>query len=163
MTLYQLAQRLVGEVREVRGPQADPFILWCHASCGVVTTEDEVPWCSSFLNRLAWLLRLPRSKSARARSWLTVGTPVAWSAVAVGDVVVLNRGGSPDPTVISSPGHVTLYAGPATRATHFCGLGGNQRDGVTIAEFPVADVLGVRRLTPLAPDGGGTRAPGGGG
>lgn len=148
--LYQLAERFVGEVQEVSGPKANPFILWCHQSCGIQESSDEIPWCSSFLNRLAWLLRLPRSKSARARSWLTVGTPVELAEVQRGDIVVLKRGADiqPGPEVLNAPGHVTLYAGrdSSTSESEFLGLGGNQTNGVTIARFWTSSILGIRRL-----------------
>lgn len=151
MTLYELAQRFVGEVREQGGAQHDPFIQWCHASCGLSgDTPDEVPWCSSFLNRLAWLLRLPRSKSARARSWLAVGTPIPISSSQVGDVVVLQRGTGQQPgaDVLDAPGHVGLVAGLTLDQIYV--LGGNQSDGVTVAPFPKTRVLGIRRLTGAA-------------
>lgn len=146
MTLFDLAQRFVGEVTE-RTSGEEPFIQWCHASCGLSPdTPDETPWCSAFLNRLAWLLRLPRSKSAAARSWLLVGTPVPLSELAVGDVVILKRGTGtqPGPEVIAAPGHVGLYAG--LEGDKVIVLGGNQGNGVSLARFPVTQVLGVRRL-----------------
>lgn len=158
MTLYMLAERFVGEVLERPGAASNPFIEWCHESAGLPPgTPDEVPWCSSFVNRLAWLLRLPRSKSARARSWLNVGRPIdLLEAVAGNDVVIFNRGGSTDPTVIDSPGHVAIFGklepGLGLLPEQVSVLGGNQGNGVTIARFPVSDVLGVRRLlTPPSP------------
>lgn len=146
MTMYELAQRFVGEIHEVAGVKADPFIVWCLQSCAPEVTSDEVPWCSGFMNRLAWLLRLPRSKSLRARSWLKVGVPVAVKDARLGDVMILKRGTGtqPGPEVIDAPGHVTLYAG--AEGTFVLGLGGNQSDGVTVGRFKAADVLGVRRL-----------------
>ena len=149
MTLFDLAQRFVGEIIERTGGTHHPFILWCHESVAGGFNTDEIPWCSSFLNRLAWLLRLPRSKSAAARSWLTVGMAIAWADVRIGDVVILKRGKAPQPgpEVLKASGHVCLYAGPgAFPALTFQGLGGNQANGVTVAPFKVADVLGVRRL-----------------
>lgn len=145
MTLYKLAERFVGEVAEVPGPTASPFIQWCHESVGLAaSTSDEVPWCSSFLNRLAWLLRLPRSKSARARSWLLVGLPIGLHEAVPGDIVIFNRGGSIDPTVIESPGHVAIFARAEGELVTV--LGGNQGNGVTLARMKASDVLGVRRL-----------------
>ena len=141
MTLYELAMRLVGEIRERPGLLDEPFIQWCHASCNLSPdTPDEVPWCSSFLNRMAWILRLPRSKSAAARSWLQVGTPIELREAAPAyDVVILKRGTNP------AQGHVGLFAG-LEGADRVLLLAGNQSDGVSIASFPVADVIGVRRL-----------------
>ena len=151
MTLYALAQRFVGEVRELPGASHSPFIQWCFESCGYgPETPDEVAWCSAFLNRLAWLQRLPRSKSAAARSWLTVGVPIARVDARVGDVVILSRGSGsqPGPEVTSdAPGHVGLFAGWGDVAqTQILLLGGNQGDAVSIAPFPAGRILGIRRL-----------------
>jgi uncharacterized protein (TIGR02594 family) len=142
MTAFELAQRFVGEVKEHPGAVHSPFIQWCHESCGFgPETADEVPWCSSFANRIAWLLRLPRSKSAAARSWLTIGTvvPLITDAI-VGDIIILSRGAPPS-------GHVGFFAGydPTAKVIHI--LGGNQSDGVTVADFPVTRLLGIRRLS----------------
>ncbi len=149
MTLYDLAQRFVGEVHELKGSNASPFIVWCLQSCDLSLTSDEIPWCSGFLNRLAWLLRLPRSKSLRARSWLTVGTPVDLQQAKKGDVVILKRGVEPQPgpDVLEAPGHVTIFAGFDQDGVHFLGLGGNQEDGVTVSRMRLSSILGVRRLT----------------
>jgi uncharacterized protein (TIGR02594 family) len=108
---------------------------------------DDVPWCSAFTNWIAWHLRLPRSKSLAARSWLTVGLPVALDIAAPeNDVVILQRGSGqqPGPSVIKAPGHVGFFAGLEDK--HVLLLGGNQSDAVTVDRFPVARVLGVRRL-----------------
>jgi uncharacterized protein (TIGR02594 family) len=150
MTLFECAQRFVGEVQERPGGLDSPFIQWCHESCGLSPdTPDEIPWCSSFLNRLCWQLRLPRSKSARARSWLLVGRVVPLHDDAqIGDVVILRRGGSTaGPEVINAPGHVGLFAGADLMRGTVHILGGNQSDGVTVAALKAMDVLGVRRLT----------------
>jgi uncharacterized protein (TIGR02594 family) len=148
MTLFGLAQRFVGEVHEIAGIKASPFIAWCHESVAGGFESDEVPWCSSFLNRMAWQLRLPRSKSAAARSWLTVGQAVPFSQAQIGDVVILKRGPAPQPgpEVVKASGHVCLFAGAGHVPGTFQALGGNQSDGVTVTSFKVDDVLGVRRL-----------------
>jgi uncharacterized protein (TIGR02594 family) len=156
MTTYDLAQRYVG-IRELAGAVNHPLIQWWHSLCGFgPETPDEVPWCSSFTNGIAWELRLPRSKSASARSWLKVGVPVALKDAQLGDVVILTRGPfpQPGPDVTAAPGHVGFFAGAEHRPLAVLGehdvvlvLGGNQGDGVSIAPFPVSRVLGVRRLT----------------
>ena len=140
MTPYALAQRFVGEVKELPGNQDHPAIQWAHMLCGLGHSQpDEVPWCSSWLNLVAWLLGLPRSKSAAARSWLDVGTVIRLDAAVPGyDVVVLKRGTNP------AQGHVGLFAGLHGGRLYL--LGGNQGNTVSIAAFDVADVIGVRRL-----------------
>jgi uncharacterized protein (TIGR02594 family) len=147
--LFDLAQRFVGEVAELPGGKHSPFIQWCHESCGLGSDQpDETPWCSSFVNRLAWICRLPRSKTAAARSWLLVGEPVILQLARPGDIVVLKRGSGeqPGPEVTSgAPGHVGIFAGHDNG--HVRVLGGNQSDSVTVASFPVEQVLGIRSLT----------------
>jgi uncharacterized protein (TIGR02594 family) len=156
ITLYHLAQRFIGQVVELPGEDHSPFIQWCHESCGFgPNTPDEVPWCSSFLNRIAWMLRCPRSKSAMARSWLEVGEPVTNEPVIGWDVVVLQRGGGdqPGPDVLDAPGHVGLFAGfnsftdrGGNARNQILVLGGNQSNAVSIRPYPLERVLGVRRL-----------------
>lgn len=142
MNPFLLAQRFVGEVRELPGDQHHPFVQWSHMLCSLGSEQpDETPWCSSFVNAVCWMLRLPRSKSAAARSWLGIGQGVDLMAARPGfDVVVLKRGSNP------AAGHVGFYAGydNATRTVEI--LGGNQGNNVSIAKFKADDVLGVRRL-----------------
>lgn len=140
VTLFSHAQRFVG-IREL-GAKDHPLISWWLSLCGFSTdTPDETPWCSAFLNGMAWDLRLPRSKSALARSWLNVGhgIPLA-EAKAAYDVVIFWRG---DPT--ATTGHVGLYAGRDPQGEILV-LGGNQADSVSIAAYPDERLLGVRRI-----------------
>jgi hypothetical protein len=153
VTLWQIGERLVGEVPERTGGGTHPFIAWCHESTLGQGTADEVPWCSSFVNRLAWCLRMPRSKSAAARSWLAVGIPVSTGEAIAGanDVVILKRGTGtqPGPEVLKAPGHVGIFGGYTTTAAGARMvriLGGNQGDNVSVAEFPAEQVLGIRRI-----------------
>jgi uncharacterized protein (TIGR02594 family) len=148
MTAFELAQRFLGEVRELPGSQQHPFIQWCHLVSGLgPNTPDETPWCSSFANAIAWMLRLPRSKSAHARDWLNIGSVITLQFAAPGyDVVILKRGGSDQPgaSVLSAQGHVGFYAGHS--GDRISVLGGNQGDSVSIVTFPMEQVLGIRRL-----------------
>jgi uncharacterized protein (TIGR02594 family) len=147
MSLYDFAQRFVG-LHEIAGAKSNGFIQWAHSLCGLPDATDEVAWCSSWLNALAWMLRLPRSKSAAARSWLNVGTPVEIADAEPGfDVVILKRGTGPQPgpeITSGAQGHVGLFAG--VDQAFVLVLGGNQGDVVSIARYPIASVLGVRRL-----------------
>ncbi len=146
MTAYDLAMRFVG-LKEVEGATSNPAILTMLQLDASFPTDDAVPWCSAFMNFIAWLMRLPRSKSLAARSWLQVGTPIQLEEAKPGwDVVIFNRGGSPDPDV-PGLGHVAFFAsleGDKVRV-----IGGNQSDSVGMGRFPVSDVLGVRRLRAL--------------
>lgn len=108
-----IAQRFVG-IKEVEGSTSNPHIFSMLKLDDSWPEDDSVPWCSGLVNYVAWLLRLPRSKSLRARSWLLVGEVVDLNnAVSGFDVVVLKRAGTnqPGPDVIEASGYVGLYAG----------------------------------------------------
>jgi uncharacterized protein (TIGR02594 family) len=138
ITAYELAQRFVG-TKEVRGTSDSPLILAMLRLDGGWPDHDEVPWCSAFVNYIAWLLRLPRSKSLAARSWLDVGTPIWLQDAEVGfDVVVFDRGANP------AAGHVGFFGGLFTDGV--MALGGNQGNMVSVRLFPRTRVIGVRRL-----------------
>jgi uncharacterized protein (TIGR02594 family) len=109
--------------------------------------NDETPWCSAFVNYIAWLLSLPRSKSLLARSWLSIGTRIDLANAVVGfDVCILKRGGGEQPGAnnYTAPGHVGFYAGRNEGTIKL--LGGNQGNAVSIAEFPIERLIGIRRL-----------------
>lgn len=147
VTALELAQRFNG-LEELEGAQHHPFIQWCFTLCGYgPNTPDEVPWCSAFAQAPAFLLGLPRSHSASARSWLRVGKAVGITEAEPGfDVVVLQRGDGPQPgpQVLAAPGHVGYYAGRSQSGVIV--FGGNQSDAVTTHVFPASRVLGIRRL-----------------
>ena len=151
MTPIEVAMRFVG-VKEVSGSGSNAMILSMLQLDNKSAKGDEVPWCSAFVNYIAWLFRLPRSKSLAARSWLGVGNPiripkegevVEWYA---GDVVILKRGSGeqPGPEVLNAPGHVGFFVRRDGNTVYV--LGGNQKDTVSVAPFPVSQILGVRRL-----------------
>lgn len=146
LTAFDLAQRFAG-IKEVAGSASNPQILTMLRLDMAWPEGDEVPWCSAFVNYIAWLLRLPRSKDLRARSWLLVGRPISLEdAEAAFDVVILKRGGGnqPGPEVIDAKGHVGLYAGRESNKILI--LGGNQSDSVSIERYNSSRLLGVRRL-----------------
>lgn len=146
---FNLAQRFIG-LQEIAGNVDNPQILsMLKLDAGDWVEHDEVPWCSAFVNYICWLLRLPRSKSLRARSWLEVGTAVQLKDAEVGDIIVLKRGkgSQPGPEVIDAPGHVGFYAGLSDDEHLIEVLGGNQSDSVKVSRYPVDSLLGVRRLS----------------
>jgi uncharacterized protein (TIGR02594 family) len=148
LTPYTFAQRFVG-VAELPGPGSNPFVLAMLRLDASWPASDDVPWCSAFVNFVAWGLRLPRSKSLRARSWLTVGTPVAPVDARVdADVVILDRAAPPvpSPLILDAPGHVGFFAGYETMRDIVYILGGNQADQVSIQGYPRSKILGIRRL-----------------
>lgn len=150
---YDLAQRYVG-TKEMSGSMDNPAIMAMLTLDNDWPEEDEVPWCSAFVNFIAWSCRHPRSKSLRARSWLRIGKNVPLNEAKAGDIVILQRGkgDQPGPEVIEAPGHVGFFAGyipgPVGGELGLLEvLGGNQSDSVKISRYPVERLLGVRRLT----------------
>jgi uncharacterized protein (TIGR02594 family) len=148
MTPFRLATRYLG-IGEIIGGSDHPLISWWLFHAGLpFGSHDEVPWCGAFVGDIFWTLgvKLP-AFPARARHWMTVGTPVNLDKAEVGwDVVVMNRGipHQPDASELDAPGHVGFFAG--LNPDGVIVLGGNQSNKVSIATFPKERVLGVRRL-----------------
>jgi len=153
VTAFQIASRYAG-LTEIPGNGDEPHVSAWLADAGLgLGQHDETPWCASFVAHVCRLLALPVPKfPARARSWLTVGTPVddwtqAWPAF---DIVVLKRGdgAQPGPEVLDAPGHVGFFAGFSSRPADgsVVVLAGNQGNTVSYQPFPESRVLGVRRL-----------------
>lgn len=146
ITAFDIAQVFIGE-KEVGGGMDNPLVLAMLRTDNKWPENDEVPWCSAFVNFVCKLLRLPRSKDLRARSWLTVGKGIHLDQAEPGfDVVVLKRGSGdqPGPEVTDAPGHVGFYAGRFGEFIEV--LGGNQSDTVKVSRYPAKRLLGVRRL-----------------
>lgn len=146
ITAFDLAMRFVG-IKEIAGAIKDnPLILAMLKLDNNWPQHDETPWCSAFCNFIAFMLRLPRSKDLSARSWLSVGRTVVGKELKVGfDIVILSRNDPINP----SAGHVGFYAGMdeyGAGATQIHMLGGNQGNTVSVAPFPTAQIVGLRRL-----------------
>lgn len=146
VTPFAVAMRFLG-VKETAGVSSTPLVLAMLKLDSSWVENDATAWCSAFANFCCFVLGLPRSRSLAARSWLLVGRSIPLSDAQVGyDVVILSRGTGkqPGPIVIAAPGHVGFYAGQDAKSVQL--LAGNQGDAVSIASFPKARILGIRRL-----------------
>jgi uncharacterized protein (TIGR02594 family) len=146
VTAYDIANRFCG-TKEASGIVDNPLIMAMLKLDNDWPQHDEVPWCSAFVNFIAWLLGLQRSRSLMARSWLRVGQPTELIDAHRGfDVVVLRRGNPPQPgpEVLNAQGHVGLFAG--LYGDYVSVLGGNQGDEVCHRNYDIGDILGIRRL-----------------
>lgn len=146
ITAFELAERFIG-TSEIAGVASNPQVLAMLQLDERWPAGDDVPWCSAFVNYICWLLRLPRSKSLSARSWLSLGQSVGIPEAEVGfDVVVLKRGkgDQPGPEILKAPGHVGFYAGLGFGKVLV--LGGNQGDCVNVSAFEQESILGIRRI-----------------
>jgi uncharacterized protein (TIGR02594 family) len=132
----QAAERELG-IQEIKGGQHNPRILAYHAATSLAASDDETPWCASFVN---WCLEVTGQRgtqSATARSFLTWGHSVAPEAAQPGDIAVFKRGSSP------WQGHVGFFVGWDGSNVRL--LGGNQNDSVSLASYPSTGLLGIRR------------------
>ena len=127
-------------VEEIRGNEHNPEVLKYAEETGIKgITTDEIPWCSNFVNWVAWKVGLQYSGKPNARSWLNVGTKV--TNPEPGDVVVFWRE-SPQ----SWKGHVGFFLGlSADRKRIYC-LGGNQGNRVSVSAYRTNTILSYQRL-----------------
>ncbi|MDA3808641.1 MAG: hypothetical protein PF440_12110 [Thiomicrorhabdus sp.] len=146
ITAYQIAERFIG-IKEVPGQVANPQILAMLKLDSNWPDDDSVPWCSGFINYIAWLLNLHRTKSLRARSWLNEKIIVWQEAVKGFDLIILKRGNGiqPGPEVINAPGHVGFF--DSWDGDFVKILAGNENDSVKISRHRKSKILGIRRLT----------------
>ena len=143
VTAYDIASRFIGQ-REMRGRLDNPQIMAMLRLDARWPQHDETPWCSAFVNYVAWLLGLPRSERLNARSWLDVGRSIEPDMVEGGfDVVVLSRGSNP------AHGHVGFFHGwrASEQLEHMVVvLGGNQGDEVSVKAYSQSRILSIQRL-----------------
>ncbi len=122
-------------VFEVEGNGDNPRILEYHSCTTLKASEDDVPWCSSFL---CWIFEksgYQSTGSAAAKSWLEWGESL--DTPKEGCIAVLSRG-SKDGT----SGHVGIYINETPN--HVMILGGNQSNKVCVQAYPKEQVIGYR-------------------
>lgn len=121
----KIALREVG-TKEIKGAQHNPRVLEYQRETMGKYTDDETPWCGSFISwtfrkaRIDHGIRIPE----RAKEWINFG--VATTEPKVGTLAIKSRTGG---------GHVCIVLGKDTSGNLLC-LGGNQSDEVNIAKYP---------------------------
>lgn len=111
------------DIKEVPGPKHNPRIVEYHQTCSMKAVEDEVPWCSAFVNWCMKEVGIQGTGSAAAKSWISWGEEVPEKEGCV--VIICNKAGSH---------HVGFLL--ETTNTSITILGGNQADSVRISKFP---------------------------
>ncbi len=122
------------DIREISGGEHNPRIIEYHQTTSLKATDDETPWCSSFVNWCMEKAGYSGTGSAAARSWLKWGEQL--DAPRTGCLVVLKRGKNP------TQGHVGFYW--ADKSPRILLLGGNQGNEVSISSYSKADVIDYR-------------------
>jgi uncharacterized protein (TIGR02594 family) len=121
-------------VKEVVGAGDNPRIEEYQSADSLNASDDEVPWCSSFVNWAMKQAGVPRTKSAAARSWLTWGRKI--DRPVRGCVTIFTRPGHP------GSGHVALFVSHEGSTIRV--LGGNQENQVKISHYKAERLLGFR-------------------
>lgn len=140
---YGLARRYIG-TREIPGRKHNPVIVRWHRRLATWISDDETPWCSSFVDYCAAETGRESTGKLHARSWLEVGLPVSLAEARPGDVVIFWRGSRSSWT-----GHVAFFEHFNRKRNLIYVLGGNQRNEVNVMGYPRNRLLGIRRLRPL--------------
>lgn len=133
-------------VKEIPGKGSNPVIMDMADRLGLkgIYTNDDMSWCAVFFNFLCVIANKPlvnfnkdKYNLMRAMYVLNWGNPVSIKEMQLGDVVVLQRTGG---------GHVFILLAINKKNGNPIGIGGNQGDMVSIAEFDKNRIAGVRRF-----------------
>ncbi|MCP3976271.1 MAG: TIGR02594 family protein [bacterium] len=123
-------------IRDIRGPKSNPRVLEYHATTTGRFTQDDIPWCSSFVNWCIEQAGIKGTGSAAARSWLSWNGGERLSEPVPGCITVFAR--PPNP----SHGHVAFFVEkPGSESVTV--LGGNQGDEVNRRTRKAAGNTGV--------------------
>jgi uncharacterized protein (TIGR02594 family) len=130
----EIAKKEMGQ-KEISGSKDNPKIIEYHSMTSLKASDDETPWCSSFVNWVMYKAGYNGTANAMARSWLRWGQSL--SRPRLGCIVVFWRG---SPT--SSSGHVGFWLGENSGKVRV--LGGNQSNMVCESTYSLDQVLGYR-------------------
>lgn len=127
----EIAEKEIGQ-HELHGAE-NTRILEYHATTTLKAKEDEVPWCSSFVNWCMKQAGIEGTRNALAKSWIRWGHEI--TTPELGCVCVIrNKNASNDPATGSATGyHVGLWLSENDDIIHL--LGGNQDDQVKMSGF----------------------------
>lgn len=132
---YQLAQKELGQ-KEISGPKDNERIVYYHSFTTLKATDDETPWCSSFMCAMAELAGFRSTRSARAKSWEDYGVP---GTGLVGDIAVFSRSGG--------GGHVAFVNKEYKDGDPLIScLGGNQLNSVCVHNYAHINLICFRRF-----------------
>lgn len=129
-------------ITEIPGDKSNPEINKYFDIIGHTWADDEVSWCSAYVNWVCKSQGFEYSNELVARSWLDM-PHVTSSQVKPGDVVVFWR-----ESINSWKGHVGFFIKKNKKGVYT--LGGNQDNQVNIKPYPEYRILGYRRPRFLA-------------
>jgi len=121
---------------EIPGKQHNKKILNWLLSLKAWWSEDETPWCGTFVAHCLQIAGITPPKNwFRAKEYALYGTPCNKTSIPFGAICVKSRVGG---------GHVFFAVARDSSGTIIYGLGGNQRNKVSIVPFKLTDIDAVR-------------------
>lgn len=137
-----LAIAEIGTVEWAQG--SNPKVVAYYRDAGhPEVIDDAVAWCAAFVGAMLKRAGVKPSGALNARSYLKWGNPVPTANIQRGDIGVIARGNS------TWQGHVFFIEKVTGKMV--VAVGGNQRDSVSRAEYPISALLGVRRAVAVKP------------
>jgi uncharacterized protein (TIGR02594 family) len=135
-------------LREIPGKNNNPTIIKWLIQLKAWWSEDETPWCGTFVAHCLMVAGMPVPKFwMRAKEYANYGAPLSINAASIplGAICVKSRVGG---------GHVFFPIARTSDNRYVFGLGGNQRNMVNITRFLIDQIDAVRW-----PGGTTTRIP----
>lgn len=127
----EVAEKEIG-VKEIVGGE-NARIIEYHSSTTLHAKEDEIPWCSSFVNWCIEHAGLKGTKNALAKSWLSWGIDITHPVLGCICVIRRKQKGNDKVTGSTTGYHVGFWITAQDNRVHL--LGGNQSDQVKISSF----------------------------
>jgi uncharacterized protein (TIGR02594 family) len=139
--LAEAARIFIGTA-EIKGDKHNPLILkfgkWAKIDW---YTKDEIAWCAVFINAMLYLINKEGTKSALAKSFLSIGIRVTLTDVQkdpTNVVLIFHRG-----TRVTQSGHVEILS--TINNKEYTSIGGNISDKVTYTKATL-DNLRTKKL-----------------
>ena len=138
----EIAEGEIGQ-KEITGGE-NSRILEYHASTKLHADEDEVPWCSSFVNWCIEQAGYEGTKNALAKSWLDWGVSLTTPVMGCICVIKQRQKGIDVKTGSATGYHVAFWLAEKDNRVHL--LGGNQSDQVKMSSFGLGsyEIMGYR-------------------
>ena len=127
----EVAEKEIGQ-KEIKGGE-NSRILEYHATTTLKATEDEVPWCASFVNWCFTKVGIKGTNSALAKSWLFWGVEI--TSPTLGCVCIIRQKVKQEDSATGTRTgyHVGFWLAEKDNRVHL--LGGNQSDQVKMSSF----------------------------
>ncbi|WP_130471156.1 TIGR02594 family protein [Candidatus Magnetaquicoccus inordinatus] len=131
-----IAEQEIGQCENHTPGEDNPRIVEYHQTVSLHATDDETPWCSSFVNWVLQQAGKSGTNSAAAKSWLNWGKASSQSVAGAVTILKRKQNGRDQATGSSSGYHVAFFV--SRNDTHIRLLGGNQGDQVKYSNFPLS-------------------------